>query len=339
MKMRFLGAGSLLLLLFSCDPADENLHPLAEEKFPVCFSLGLDETVLPFTSSIPGPATKSIPDFSIPEPTPETGGTEPEGGGDGSGENTPPPDAPEIDQEVGDLCTQIEYIVYASDGLKECIKQRHFNRNDLNIDFGIVYDTLPAGNYRIVFIAHSSKTAVLTDRKLTFDALSDIFYASAQPTIGTGQTLSRDFTLARIVSQIEFVSTDPLPTGQQTFSIAVDRYPNTLDLESGQGIASAQPVSFTYTFTAGDVGKTGRRHAFFSLIPAGNGTLDLQLTATDGKGNPTRQRTLSGVRPLANRILRYTGRLYSFSDTDNTFNLNIDHNGKWDEPLEEELPD
>lgn len=339
MKMKSLEAGGLLFLLFSCTPVDENPNPLSNEKFPLCFSLGLDETVLPFTSSLHVPATKSIPDFAIPEPKPEAGGTDPGDGENGSGENTPPPYNPETDHEVGDLCTQIEYIVYASDHPEECLKHWHFNRNDLNIDFGIVYDTLPAGNYRIVFIAHSSKKANLTDRRLTFDALSDIFYASAEPTVGAGQVRNLDFTLARIVSQIEFVSTDPLPAAQQAFRIAVDRYPNTLDLQNGQGIATAQPVSFTYTFTTEDVGKTGRRHAFFSLVPAASGTLDLRLTATDEEGTPTRQRTLSGVRPVANRTLRYTGRLYSFSDTDNTFNLNIHNNGKWDEPQEEVLPD
>lgn len=339
MKIQTWGAGSLLLLFFGCSGAEENPYPLSAEKFPVCFSLGLDETILPFPPSGNGPATKSIPDFSIPEPTPGTGGIPPEEGENGSNENTPPSNDPETDQEVGDLCTEIEYVVYSSDSPEECLKHLHFNRDDRNIDFGIVYDTLPAGRYRIVFIAHSSKKADLVGRRLSFDALSDIFYAGAESTVGNGQALSQDFTLARIVGQIEFVSTDPLPAAQQAFCIAVDRYPNTLDLANGQGIASAHPVSFTYAFTDVDAGKTGMRHAFFSLVPAGNGTLDLRLTATDRQGNPTRQRSLSGVRPLANRVLRYTGRLYSFSDTDNTFSLNIHNNGKWDAPQEEALPE
>lgn len=358
MKMKAFGAGCWLLLSISCNPADEEPPAFSDELFPVCFSVSLHKEILPFAqtdqgspvegtavsklarkdsmgkkqphnqpvhreSTTQGPAPKSIPDFSVPEPTP-SGNENNEG---------------ETDPDLSDLCTQLEYVVYASDRPDEYLKHRHFYSKDGNIDFGIVYDTLPAGNYQIAIVAHSSEKVHLDGSRLSFDHLSDTFYATASPTVSGTEPLNLDLTLSRAVSRIEFVSTDPVPTAQKSFTIGIDRYPDALDLKNGCGLASDQPAFLTHAFTPADAGHTGMRHAFFTFIPDADGTIDVRLTATGADGQPTRQRLLSGIRPETNRILRYTGRLYTASDADNTFNLIIYNNGKWDTPVEEELPD
>lgn len=368
MKMKAFGAGCWLLLSISCNPAAEEPPTFSAELFPVCFSVSLHKEILPFSgpaqesptdgtaapnltykykicqeqtymeavyrealrkepirkeSATQDSTPKSIPDFSVPEPTP-SGNENNEG---------------KTDPELSDLCTQIEYIVYAADRPDECLKHRHFCSTDGNIDFGIVYDTLPAGSYQVALVAHSSDKVYLDGRYMSFDHLSDTFYATASPTVNGVEPQNLDLTLSRVVGRIEFVSTDPVPTAQKSFTIGIDRYPDALDLKNGHGLATHQPVSFTHTFTAADAGHTGMRHAFFTFVPDADGTIDVKLTATGADGRPTRQRLLSGIRPEANRILRYTGRLYTVSDADNTFNLIIYNNGKWDTPVEEELPD
>lgn len=332
----------LLVLLTGCHPSEEENTLLTPTIYPVQFTLRLKEEVLPFPNSKNTLQTKSMPELFLPEPVTKTegSGTE-EGGNNGNsgGENDPTPSPPDGEQELSDLCKQIEYVIYAADRPDESLKHRHFTLTSGDIDFGIVYDTLPAGNYQITFVAHSSETARLTADRMHFEPLTDTFYASADLTVRSDKPLNRDFTLTRIVSKIEFVSTDAVPSARHRFTIAVDRYPCILNLRTGEGIASDQRVSLPYTFTEADVNQIGRQHAFYTFIPPANETLDLYLTATDADGQPTRERSLTGIRPEANRILRYTGRLYSFSDVDNTFNLNIYNNGKWDTPQEVELPD
>lgn len=342
MKMKNKTLAGLLILLAGCTPSEKENPLLTATSYPVQFTLRLKEEILPFPGSKSTLQTKSMPELFLPEPITKTdgSGTE-EGGNNGSsgGENDPTPSVPDGEQELSDLCTQIEYVIYAADRPDECLKHKQFTLSDGDIDFGIVYDTLPAGTYQIAFVAHSSATTRLTAERMTFDSLSDTFYASTDLTVESGEPVNRDFTLSRLVSKIEFVSTDPVPSAQHRFTIAVDRYPCILNLRTGAGIASDQPVSLPYTFTDADVNQTGRQHAFYTFIPPGNETLDLRLTATDADGQPTRERSLTGIRPQANRILRYTGRLYTFSNVDNTFNLNIYNNGKWDTPEEVELPD
>ena len=55
-----------------------------------------------------------------------------------------------------------------------------------------------------------------------------------------------------------------------------------------------------------------------------------------------RKRTVTGITPIANKIIRYTGILYTPpkpDETENTFNLIIGNNGKWDELEDNELPE
>ena len=43
-------------------------------------------------------------------------------------------------------------------------------------DFGIVCDTLPAGNYQVYLLAHQSKLATFSKDVFSFDEPSDSFY-------------------------------------------------------------------------------------------------------------------------------------------------------------------
>jgi hypothetical protein len=55
-----------------------------------------------------------------------------------------------------------------------------------------------------------------------------------------------------------------------------------------------------------------------------------------------RRRIVSDILPIANKVIRYTGILYTPpkpDESENTFNLIIDNNGEWSEPEEKELPE
>lgn len=289
---------------------------------PIQFTLGFRTEVLPF------PTFKSMPDIPFPEPA------LPDGNPD-----IPPPDA-EDNQDLSDLCTRLDYLVYSGEEPDIPLKHKQFYANDTDMDFGIVYDSLPAGDYRFVFIAHSSQETEFADGVARFDEVSDTFFACEQRAVSTtGESQTADISLRRPVCRIEFVSTDPVPPGLEAFEIRVGQYPEGLHFASGYGTAATVTQAFLHSFTAEETGKPTFTHLFYTFIPPDKGSLDLELTATDREGKITRRRQLTDVVPLPNRIIRYSGRLYTPAESDDTFRLEVYEGGKWESTDEVELPD
>lgn len=311
----------LLVCLAGCMKTDLADPSTAGEKIPVQFTLDFRPEILPF------PALRSIPDFSVPEPSlPD--------------KNPDTPPAPDGAQDLSELCTRLEYLVYPANETDTPLKHKLFTVDDTDMDFGIVYDSLPATTYRFVFIAHSSEETELSGEAIRFDEVSDTFYAFEQRTVSLSSTdRTADVSLRRAVCRIEFVATDPVTADLKDFEIRVSRYPAGIHTRTGQGTADTDTQAFLHTFTPEESGKTSCKHSFYTFIPPDSGTLDIQLTACDREGKTTRQRTLTGVTPLPNRIIRYSGRLYTPSTSDDTFRLDVYEGGKWEATDEVELPD
>lgn len=319
----------LLWLLFLCTGVVgcmENKLPDSIDTasaIPVQFTLNLRTEVLPFPA-----ARRSMPDLSLPEPT-LPGSASPA-----------PPDSPGGDQDLSELCTHLEYLVYRGEETELPLKHKQFTIEDTDMDFGIVYDSLPAGNYRFVFIAHSSEETEFSAGAARFDEVSDMFYASEKKTIdASSESQAVDVSLRRPVCRIEFVSTDPVTADLKDFEIRVSQYPEGLHMATGFGTTATVTQAFLHTFTAEETGKTACTHSFYTFIPPETGTLDISLTASNRQGEITRQRKITGITPLPNRIIRYSGRLYAPPGSDDTFRLDVYEGGKWEATEEVELPD
>lgn len=311
----------LLVCLAGCMETDLAGPSSAGNQIPVQFTLDFRTEVLPF------PALRSIPDFSVPEPSlPD------------KDPDTPP--APDGEHDISELCARLEYLVYPAEETDTPLKHKLFTAADADMDFGIVYDSLPAGDYRFVFIAHSSEETELSGEAIRFDEVSDTFYAFEQRTVSLSSTdRAADVSLRRAVCRIEFIATDPVTADLKDFEIRVSRYPAGLHMPTGQGMADTDTQAFLHTFTPEESGKSSSKHSFYTFIPPDNGTLDIQLTARDREGKTTRERTLTGIVPLPNRIIRYSGRLYAPSTSNDTFRLEVYEGGKWEATDEVELPD
>lgn len=151
-----------------------------------------------------------------------------------------------------------------------------------------------------------------------------------------------DINLQRIVSRIEFKAADKIPEDIVQFELAVSNHPDRLDILTGKGIVSAGPNDFSYEFKTEEKGQSGKIHSFYSFIPTGDEKISVTLTATGSDNQVLRKRTVTDIIPIANKIIRYTGILYTPpkpDETENTFNLIIGNNGEWDEPEENELPE
>lgn len=304
---------SVLLCLAGCSRNSSTEEPEfpADKFYPLQFCLQMKKEVLSF------PSTKSIPDNPIPEPTVKAG------------------DATE--QELSELCSAIEYVVFEQGETPKFVKYRHAVVGDL--DFGIVYDTLPKGKYLFYFLAHNSKKPELVGSGLNFDEVSDSFYAKLTRDITAAESVEEDIPLHRAVGRIEFKAIDSVSENVNHLDMLVSKSIKRFDLSIGQGVVSESEQTFSYQFTPEDIGKMDMIHSFYTFIPVVGTSFNVKLSAVDGGGKLLRERNVMGIIPEENKVIRYTGRLYRHSESDDTFQLSVFEGGKWDTPVENELPD
>lgn len=315
MKKKDLYALACIVWLAGCSsPASDEIE-IVQNLFPVQFSVQLQKEILPFSS------TRSMPPNTVPEPV--------------------IPDEENSEKEVGDLCSRIEYVVFSQDDPGKPIRHRTYNI-DSGEDFGIVYDTLAAGNYQVCFLAHSSKEALFSENIFSFDEVSDSFYHSASFTTGPSETTSESISLERVIGRIEFCASDPVPDEIKTFELSIENYPGLFNIQTGKGVLFSDLYLQAHQFKPDEMQQPDTSHSFLSFIPEGETRVSVTLTSTDVNDAVMRKRTIPNILPIRNKTIRYTGVLYTPPKTeepDNTFQLTIEENGKWDATEDKELPE
>lgn len=315
MKKKAFYALACVLYLTGCSTPEADEKEVAQKRYPIQFSIQLQKEVISF------PPTRSMPPNPIQEP--HTSKTE------------------NPNEEESELFTRIEYLVFNHETTPTLVKHRQYAASDagLDMDFGIVYDSLPQGNYTFHFLAHTSEKAVLSGSTLAFDKVSDTFHATENIEIGWAANINKDIELQRIVSQIEFKATDTVPNQIARFEMTVQGWPDQFDLSTGKGVINHSQQLLSHLFTPQEVGKQHMTHAFYTFLPPGDEKISVQLAAIDKNNLPIRKRNIGNITPERNKIICYSGRLYSHSESDNTFQLTIFNNGKWEDKTEIELPE
>ena len=203
----------------------------------------------------------------------------------------------------------------------------------------IIYDSLPNGNYQICLLANNSETVNRENSLCYFDRVTDTFWQQLALTIEPASEINESVELQRIVSRIEFMATDPVHDRLKQFDYEIGAKANAVDLFSGQGTEADQPILFSDLFTADMIGELNHIHGFYTFLSGSGQRMQAVLTATDFQDEVIRQREIREIRPEQNKIIRYKGRLYSRSESDDTFQISIFDNGAWSEIIEEELND
>lgn len=309
MKTKELYTLACILCFICCSRPSVDEVEIVKNLYPVQFSVQLEKEELPFS--------RSIPNDPPSEPT--------------------LPGSENQDKELEDLCTQIEYVVFQEGETPSLLKHRKYTTTDT--DFGIVYDTLPKGRYQVCFLGHNSKKTSLSGNTLSFDTVPDSFYNTQLIEINPDQQINNDISLQRIVSRIEFRATDVVPPNIGHFDMLIDNYPNKLNLLTGKGVIHTEKVLLSHLFSPKETGTEKISHFFHTFIPSNNETITVHLSAIDMNDLPLRERSVPGITPQMNKVIRYSGRLYSKTNSDDTFQLSVSGNGEWGGTEEEELPD
>lgn len=298
----------------SCGSDDKefpNPEPEQTRLVPIRFKIDLDQEVLPY------PKTKAMPSLDIGEPTPANKS-------ESSGTDSP-----------ADYFEYIDYVVYQV-GKSVPYKTSRFtcgNEETNGTDANIQDELLP-GEYNICFLAHSDEKATIDQETAVFDRVDDTFHHYVTLDIKEGSAVEQTYTLKRIISNIEFVAKDVVVDSLSHFQINAEGYRKAIDVKTGFATGTATTYEQKDYFQLKDVGKS-LTHSFYTFIlPTESDKLKINLTTLDKKNGITRKREGIEVTPKRNKIVRFTGVLYTPKVSDDHFNIEIEKD--WDSTIEDE---
>lgn len=302
---RIVFIGISLFVVTACEKLPTVEDASISSGYPVRFTVDFKEEVLPF------PSTKSMPANTVGEP--------------------------EVSEPVAETVqfNQIEYLVYP-EGETVPLKRKHYTSEDEG--FGTVCDSLPEGTYRLAFLAHSSPNmSISEDNIFSADSVSDTFFVLKELTIVADEEVTQTVTLKRAVSRVEFIATDPIPSTLSQFDMEISNYPDCFDILKGVGVIKrTAPLLLSHVYMMKDEGKVNTRHSFYSFVLASSASrIGIELNALNKHDEVYFNRSVE-VRPQVNKIIRYKGKMYAPPASNDSFTMEVD--GKWDELIEDELP-
>lgn len=231
---------------------------------------------------------------------------------------------------IGDYFTKLNVMLFNEDGTRYFEKVRTQYSSDEN--FGQMSLTLPAGEYTVVAVGHSSaKSATIKSPEMVqFTAsdgekLTDTFCYCGNVTVGDEPT-QYALTMSRVTAMVRFQFTDEeIPA-----SLASVKFDYT------GGSANFNPVTSEGTTKSTQsenrpVSGNDLYQVFTFPYMATTGTLKMTISALTDSGEVIKKKTLDAVPVTRNRITTYTGPLFSEGEgtiTQSGFGFTV--NPDWD---------
>ena len=227
---------------------------------------------------------------------------------------------------IGDYFTKLNVMLFNEDGTKYFDKVRTQYSSDEN--FGQLSLTLPAGEYGVVAVGHSSaKSATIKSMEMVqFTAsdgqkLTDTFCYGGTVTVGD-EPEQHQLTMNRMGAMVRFQFTDEEIPAQLTHvkfdytGGSANFNPTTSEGTTKSTQSETRPVA------ADDVYEI---YTFPYL--SSSGTLKVTVTALTAQGDVIKKRTLDAVPVTRNRITTFTGPLFTEGEgtiTQSGFGFTVD---------------
>lgn len=231
---------------------------------------------------------------------------------------------------IGDYFTKLNVMLFNEDGTKYWDKVRTQYSTDEN--FGQMAVSLPAGEYIVVAVGHSSvKSASIKSLEMVqFTAsqgekLTDTFCACQHITVGD-EPEQHALTMSRMTSMVQFVFTDeeiPASLTHVKFDYSggsANFNPTTSEGCTKSNQSETRPVSANDTY-----------QVFTFPYLSYTGTLKVTISALTSDGTVIKKKTLDNVPATRNRITTYTGPLFGEGDgtiSQSGFGFMVD--GEWE---------
>lgn len=211
---------------------------------------------------------------------------------------------------IGDYFTKLNVMLFNEDGTKYFEKVRTQYSSDEN--FGQMSLTLPAGEYTVVAVGHSSvKSATIKSPEMVqFTAsdgekLTDTFCYCGNVTIGD-EPAQYALTMSRVTAMVRFQFTDEeIPA-----SLASVKFDYTGGSANFNPLTSEGTTKSTQSENRPVSGNDMYQVFTFPYLSA-TGTLKMTVSALTSTGDVIKKKTLDAVPVTRNRITTYTGPLFT----------------------------
>lgn len=231
---------------------------------------------------------------------------------------------------IGSYFTKLNVMLFNDDGTKYFDKVR--TQYSTDEDFGQMALTLPAGEYTVIAVGHSSaKSATIKSPEMVqFTAsegqkLTDTFCYEGTVTVGD-ESEQHALTMNRVAAMVRFQFTDdeiPAALTHIKFDYtggSANFNPTTSEGTTKSTQSETRPVSADDQY-----------RIFTFPYQSATGTLKITLSALTADGTVIKKRTLESVPITRNRITTFTGPLFTDGDgtiTQSGFGFTV--NGDWD---------
>ena len=231
---------------------------------------------------------------------------------------------------IGDYFTKLNVMLFNEDGTKYFEKVRTQYSSDEN--FGQMSLTLPAGEYTVVAVGHSSaKSATIKSPEMVqFTAsdgekLTDTFCYCGNVTVGE-EPEQHALTMSRVTAMVRFQFTDEeIPA-----SLASVKFDYTGGSANFNPLTSEGTTKSTQSENRTVSGNDMYQVFTFPYLSA-TGTLKMTVSALTASGDVIKKKTIDAVPVTRNRITTYTGTLFSEGEgtiTQSGFGFTV--NPDWD---------
>lgn len=231
---------------------------------------------------------------------------------------------------IGDYFTKLNVMLFNEDGTKYFEKVRTQYSSDEN--FGQMSLTLPAGEYTVVAVGHSSvKSATIKSPEMVqFTAsdgekLTDTFCYCGNVTIGD-EPAQYALTMSRVTAMVRFQFTDEeIPA-----SLASVKFDYTGGSANFNPLTSEGTTKSTQSENRTVSGNDMYQVFTFPYLSA-TGTLKMTISALTASGEVIKKKTIDAVPVTRNRITTYTGTLFTEGEgtiTQSGFGFTV--NPDWD---------
>ncbi|SDP26036.1 hypothetical protein SAMN05428975_0902 [Mucilaginibacter sp. OK268] len=233
----------------------------------------------------------------------------------------------------------LEYILFPINQ-KTSISSRYESKGDAG--FGTFTDNVPAGKYLVVFYGGITNININSNYQNTYLYYSfnsdypsqkptywdDTFYKTIPITVAASGTVSQDVSLDRVVSRLDVVLKDAIPTGTSKITVS---FADTAAFYLQTGRSSPEMVTQNVTtkaITAADIGKTN----YTTTIYTRNDVTPFQVTINYYGSNlngPLGTKVISDVVCKRNTRTILSGSLF----TTGNGNFTVLANQDWNTPI------
>jgi hypothetical protein len=224
--------------------------------------------------------------------------------------------------DVSKVCNKINFAVYDSIG----DRVKSISQCSDDDDFGTVCVCLPAGNYKVVALAHNGNTnaSTINMNRITFNGkVTDTFFYSGD--ISVNGNSDYQMILKRCVAKVLFTIEDKIPVKVRQIKFFYTGGSSTLDGVSGLGCVNSRQTEIRDVEAYAD----SSVYELYTFPQNAEGCLNLKVSCLDESGNSVYERTFEGVQVSRCGITTCTGKLFSGSESSSSKDFILKVDDQW----------